>query len=120
VLVSVCCVVACDLRLGIRGRYGEVLLAVFVTLLFGSGVPLLYWVAAVGFFVRYWVDKYVVLCLSKRPPMYSEKLIENFDELCMLALLAHAGMGCYLLANAGGTNPADEPLFRPFSPHMFP
>jgi hypothetical protein len=52
--------------------------------------------------------------------MYSEKLIENFDELCMLALLAHAGMGCYLLANAGGTNPADEPLFRPFSPHMFP
>ena len=33
--------------------YGEILLATCVTLIYGGAIPLLYWIAAVGFGLRY-------------------------------------------------------------------
>jgi hypothetical protein len=104
----------------IAGSYGEVLLAMWVTFIFGSGVPILYWVATVGFAIRFCVDKLVVLRLYKRPPMYSEKLIERFDTLALLAVLFHAVGGCIMLAYAGGTNPTSLSKFLPLAPHMAP
>jgi hypothetical protein len=104
----------------IAGSYGEVLLAMWVTFMFGSGVPMLYWVASLGFSIRFCVDKVVVLRLYKRPPMYSSKLIERFDTLAILAVFVHAGVGCGMLAYAGGTNPTRLSKFLPVSPHMWP
>jgi len=85
----------------IAAGYGEVLLAMSVTMLFGSGIPLLYHVAAVGFFVRYTVDKWVIVHVARKPPLYSEKLFETFDEIFAMWLLVHAAMAVYFLASAG-------------------
>jgi hypothetical protein len=104
----------------IAGSYGEVLLAMSVILIFGSGTPLLYWVGFAGFTGRYWVDKYVVLRECRRPPMLSQSLFANFDEIFMLVLLGHAAMGCYMLTTAGGTDPAAVSQVRPFAAHVFP
>jgi len=38
-------------------RYASMLTVVYVVMLYGSGIPILYLVAAVFFFVTYWVDK---------------------------------------------------------------
>jgi hypothetical protein len=104
----------------IAGSYGEVLLAMSVILIFGSGVPLLYWVGFGGFTGRYWVDKYVVLRVFKRPPMLSQQLFADFDEMFMLVLLVHAAMGCFMLMTAGGTDPIAESQILPSSVHVFP
>jgi hypothetical protein len=104
----------------LAGSYGEILLAMSVILVFGSGVPVLYWIGAFGFSLRFWVDKYVVLRECKRPPMISESLFEHFDEVLMLVLLGHVAMGCYMLATAGGTDPIAEAVFQPFAAHVFP
>ena len=105
---------------GLAAAYGEILLAMSVTLIFGSGVPLLYWIAAVGFGVRYWVDRCVILRVCKKPPLYSHTLINSFDEVAQTMLVVHAGFGVYLLGTAGGTDPADETKFDPFVPHVIP
>lgn len=47
-------------------RYGEILLAMSVTLIFAPGIPVLYWVAFVGFGTRYCVEKFVDLRVYKR------------------------------------------------------
>jgi hypothetical protein len=44
----------------IAASFGEVLLAATVSLLFGGGIPILYWVAAAGFALRC-VFRYQVL-----------------------------------------------------------
>ena len=40
--------------------YGEILLALSVTLVYGPALPLLYFMAAAGFGMRYWVEKWAV------------------------------------------------------------
>merc|ERR1711871_1039052 len=62
----------------IAAGYGEVLLAMSVTLIFGAGIPLLYHVAAIGFFIRLNVDKWVVVSVTENPPLYSKALFDTF------------------------------------------
>lgn len=95
----------------IAAGYGEVLLATSVTLIFGAGIPLLYHVAAVGFFVRYHVDKWVILRLTRKPPLYSKKLFETFDEMFLVLLVAHIAMAVYFFASAGGETPSSTYIY---------
>ena len=115
----------------IAAGYGEVLLATSVTLIFGAGIPLLYHVAAVGFFVRYHVDKWVILRLTRKPPLYSKKLFETFDEMFLVLLVAHIAMAVYFFASAGGETPSStyiyidtvffgSGLFANFHSHVLP
>ncbi len=115
----------------IAAGYGEVLLATSVTLIFGAGIPLLYHVAAVGFFVRYRVDKWVILRKLRKPPLYSKKLFETFDEMFAMLLVVHAAMAVYFFASAGGETPStsfiyvdsvflDGGLLANFHPHVWP
>jgi hypothetical protein len=91
----------------IAAAYGEILLAATVTLLFGAGIPLLYHVAAVGFFVRYNIERWVIVRVAKRPPLYSKQLFESFDEVFAILLLVHAAMAVYFMSSAGGARPSD-------------
>ena len=117
----------------IAAGYGEILLAASVTMIFGPGIPLLYHVAAVGFFVRYNVDKWVITRVARKPPLYSKDLFDNFDELFAVLLLVHAAMATYFMASAGGERPStsyiyiDEvfldgglPSLVNFHPHVWP
>jgi hypothetical protein len=73
----------------LSAKYGEILLAISVILVFSSGIPLLYWVGAFGFTVRFWVDKWMVLRVCAKPPLYSSQLIEDFDTI-LVRNAAHA------------------------------
>ena len=42
--------------LRLAGSYGEVLLSMSVTLLYTAAMPILYWIGAVGFSLKYWAD----------------------------------------------------------------
>ena len=90
----------------IAAGYGEILLAATVTLIFGAGVPLLYHVATVGFFVRYIVERWVIVRVARRPPLYSKQLFQSFDEVFALLLLVHAAMAVYFMSSAGGESPS--------------
>jgi hypothetical protein len=93
-----------------------------VASIYGSAVPLLYWVTAFGLMLKYWTNKFLVLRVYKRPPLFSEKMFQDLLVTCWLFVLVHAGCGVYFLATAGGINPR-QPLtwgFNPLLPHVLP
>ena len=108
----------------IAAAYGEILLAMTVTLLFGAGIPLLYHVAAVGFCVRYNIERWVIVKVAKKPPLYSKQLFESFDEVFALMLLVHAAMAVYFISSAGGERPSGYIFLKaPWNgmhPHVWP
>ena len=95
----------------VAAGYGEVLLAASVTMIFGSGIPLLYHVAAVGFFVRANLEKWIIVNVTRKPPLYSKKLFESFDELFAVLLLVHVAMATYFMASAGGLTPTSTHIY---------
>ena len=56
------------------------MLATSVTLIFGAGIPVPYHVrvAAIGFFIRYNVEEWVIVSATARPQLYSKKLFDSF------------------------------------------
>ena len=70
-------------------RYPTVLNVVFVTMLYSSGMPILYPVAAVTCTVMYWTDKTALLRLYNRPPMYRASLASITLKVLPVALALH-------------------------------
>lgn len=95
----------------IAAGYGEVLLAASVTMIFGSAIPLLYHVATVGFFVRAKLERWIVLNITRKPPLYSQTLFDSFDEVFALLLLVHVAMATYFISSAGGETPTSTHIY---------
>jgi len=51
-------------------KYSNMMVVIYVVMLYGSGIPILYLVAAVFFFVTYWVDKELVFNHYRKTEMY--------------------------------------------------
>lgn len=51
-------------------RSAQIMMQAFVTLVFGPGMPLLYPIAAVSFWLFYWIDKACVLRFYRTPPEF--------------------------------------------------
>eukprot|EP01052_Picozoa_sp_SAG31_P014203 SAG31_NODE_874_length_11319_cov_3.145098_4_plen_639_part_00 len=85
--------------------YSEVLLAIAVPAIYGSGVPLLYWVSGIGLMLKYCVDKYQVLRHYKRPPIFSGEMFKTLVGMNWLFVLTHGAFAVYFLSAAGGTDP---------------
>lgn len=81
--------------------YGEVLMAMSVTLLYGPGVPLLYWGASLGFAIRYWVDKWACLRVYRRPPLYGPEISVSFDKILSAVAVLHCAASTYFISVAG-------------------
>ena len=104
--------------------YGEILLAMSVTLIYGPGIPVLYFVTAAGLGLRYCVEKFADLRIYRKPPLFSKALIGSFDTVMMTLVLLHSLMSGYLVAVAGGVHPAKSVDFT-FTlgvrrPHVLP
>jgi hypothetical protein len=91
-----------------------------VTLIYGPGVPVLYFVAAFGFGLRFAVEKWFDLRVYKRPPLYSQQLLNSFDDVLTIMLVLHAAFSHYLVSVAGGTLPAAETKVDLARPHVAP
>jgi hypothetical protein len=110
----------------IAAGYGEVLMAMTVTLLYGPGVPLLYWGAAFGFTVRYWMDKWACLRVYKRPPLYGHEVMTSFDKILALVAVVHCMVATYFITVAGvkgdvRTHVENSEMLHPrFSASSFP
>mmetsp|Transcript_8263 Transcript_8263/g.19413 ORF Transcript_8263/g.19413 Transcript_8263/m.19413 type:complete len:1040 (-) Transcript_8263:118-3237(-) len=95
----------------IKQKYAQLLTTVFVTVMYGSGLPLLYFLASIFMFFQYWADKYCLLWGSRRPPHYDTKMATEAIESmlyaipfhCVLAILMY-GQTCVFPSNQlGGT-----------------
>jgi hypothetical protein len=84
----------------VAAQYAQLLATVFSTLVYSSGLPVLYFFATVYMFVTYWVDKWVLLHCSKRPPIYDARMPKQALSLLLWAGPLHLFSAMFMLSNA--------------------
>jgi hypothetical protein len=86
-----------EFRLSVR--YAQLTNTVFVTLMYSSGMPILLPIAAVSFFVSFWVDKYLFLRFYRKPPHYDTRMGMKMTGLLPYAMLLHLGFAAWMYSN---------------------
>lgn len=76
-------------------RYGQIICALFYTVIFFAAAPPLFPFAALLFFLMYVVDKFLLLKCSKRPPMYDHKLNDMFLTYAPFACWIHLAVATW-------------------------
>lgn len=80
-------------------RYSSLLTMMAVTMIYASGMPLLYFVAAAGFFATYWVDKVGFIKLYKIPARYDHTLNDLMIDWMPLMALVHSAFGFWFFTS---------------------
>lgn len=70
-------------------RYGQVLATIFVTVTFASGMPSLYALNFVIFFMHYWIDKWLLFNYYKRTPQFTHHLSKSVVDMLPYAIIIH-------------------------------
>ena len=83
----------------IADRYGQLLNVIFMTFIFSSFMPILYWFAAANFVIVYWVDKLVFLRLHCTPPSMDEELAKSVSALLPLTAVFHLAFTAWAFSN---------------------
>lgn len=83
----------------ISSRSGESMCIVWAALTYSSGMPLLLFFAVLHISVSYWVDKWLLLRCSKRPPKYDKAMAERIVSVMPIFALAHCLMGIWMLGH---------------------
>ena len=81
-------------------RYSTMLNSVYISLMFGSGMPLLYLFGFVSFFLTYWVDKFAFLRIYQTPPRYNKDLMKASRESLYVAIFIHFIFGFWMYSNS--------------------
>jgi hypothetical protein len=91
----------------LAGRYAQIMMTVFCTVIYSPGIPVLNFFAVIYFFLNYWVDKLVLLGYSRRPPSYDGTMPKQALEMLMLAPPIHClfCIGMYSHACTFPSNP---------------
>ena len=58
-------------------RYNVMINSLFLTMMFSSGMPILYPIAAVYTIISYWVDKYMILRHYRKSPSFDSQVSET-------------------------------------------
>jgi hypothetical protein len=66
-------------------RYAQILTTSFLTLMYSPGLPVLNFFAVIYCTVNFWVDKWILLRFSKRPPLYDTKMPKDCTSAMLFA-----------------------------------
>lgn len=81
-------------------KYSDMLFFIGVVFLYSAGMPVLYPIAAVFFFVGYWSDKALLLRFNRKPPIYDGHLARSSLSWFKWILLLHVVAGVIMFANS--------------------
>jgi hypothetical protein len=80
-------------------KYAGVMNIVFITCMFGVGLPILYPVAVLALVILYISEKYMLYYAYQVPPMYDEKLSQNVIAHLKVAPLIMLISGYWMLSS---------------------
>lgn len=80
-------------------RLAQIIVFTWVTFMFSVGMPVLFLVSAVNFFVMYWIDKWLVLRFYKTPRNLNEDTIKYTLANMKQAVIFHVIIGFMMLSN---------------------
>ncbi|KRX05790.1 hypothetical protein PPERSA_02322 [Pseudocohnilembus persalinus] len=65
----------------VESQYAKILNLVYISFLYSSGIPIMYWIVCLILVFQYWVDKIYLIKMCKRPEKHLEELniiVSNF------------------------------------------
>ena len=80
-------------------KYSGLMNVAFLALMFGTGMPQLFPIAALSFVVLYSIENYMLYYLYKKPPDYDEKLNDSILTNMTRAPLLLYAFGYWMLSN---------------------
>jgi hypothetical protein len=83
----------------IHYKYSGILNIVFVTMMYGMGLPILFPIAALSLLVIYCMEKMMLYFVYREPPMYDEKLNNNALSILTYAPLLFLSFGYWMLSS---------------------
>jgi len=83
----------------IHFKYSGVMNVTFVTLMYGLGVPILFPIAAVSYFVLYSLERLLTAYFYQLPPTFDNKLSKNSMTTLRWAAVLHLFIGYWMLSN---------------------
>jgi hypothetical protein len=84
----------------VAARYPVILNNIFVTMLYSAGMPMLIPIAAVSFFVSYFVDKTLILRFYSRPRGTDASLARLALKVMPVALMLHLAFTIYMFGDS--------------------
>ena len=80
-------------------KYSSILTIVYITFLYGFGMPILFPIAMVSFLVLYFVEKIMLFYGYVMPPMYDERLSNAVLQKLQFAPLLYVCFGYWMASN---------------------
>jgi len=80
-------------------KHSFMLNAIFVTMLYGSGMPILFPICTVSLGCLYMVERLMLAYSYQRPPMYDTRINMGTIELLRYAPLLYAVSSCWMFSN---------------------
>lgn len=92
-----------DLYIGpefdIDARLAQIVAIIWVTFMYSPGLPVLFLITAINFFLVYWIDKWLLLRFYRTPKNYDEICINfSLDEM-KIAFIFHFILGSAIYSN---------------------
>lgn len=85
-------------------RYGAMLNAVFVVLMYSPGLPLIYCFGVVFFASAYWADKITLLEIFKKPQTMDSTLVRESADKFQWAVYLHLAFAAWMFGGLHGIN----------------
>ena len=83
----------------IHFKYSNILNIVYITCMYGIGMPILFVIAAINFFNQYMCERAIVAWCMKQPPALDDKLTNNSLEMLKYAPLLMLFNGFWMISN---------------------
>ena len=105
-------------------KYASIENTVFVTFMYGFGMPILFPIAALNFLILYLTERSMLFYAYRLPPMYDHRLSEsvlnklNFAP-CMLLFFGYWMVSNQQLISNDHLSPVESPSSIPKSNHLF-
>jgi len=71
----------------------------FVTMLYGMGIPILFPIAALSYFILYTIERILVAYYFQLPPTFDDKMTKNAVSILRWAAVLHLMFGYWMLSN---------------------
>jgi hypothetical protein len=99
-------------------RYSEILTAIFVCLMFSSGIPILYIVLFFGCLFTYWVDKILVFRYYRKPRYFDIGMSNNFMIIIMVGLIIHFLISIWVYGHKSFISSTDKNVLDTLSEYI--
>jgi hypothetical protein len=83
----------------IHFKYSGVMNVTFVTMMYGMGMPVLFFIAAFNYFVLMSLERLLVAYFYQMPPTLDDKLTKNAIGILKFGSLLYLFVGFWMLSN---------------------